>query len=240
MTARQRDQFYTARWGVTQALTRAVGAQKGQLEAALSALNGLLGGSPQPAKEAVSPLTVTSLVPSGPLPIVGRAFSKELFPRYLAGIRDSSMVWKPKGATVHHTGAPSLAQRPQGIQAQHMHNFRSWYRSLGWTHGPHLFIDEDEIWVFSPLTARGTHAVSFNYSHFGVEMLGNFDSEDPTTGRGAEVLDLAAFAVTALQRRFSLPPTSVNFHRDDPKTDKTCPGKKVTKALFAHKLAKYS
>lgn len=168
------------------------------------------------------------LVPAGQqLPIVGAAFSPEDFERYLSGLRDDAMSWRPTGVTIHHTAAPSLAQRPAGFETQHMRNLRSWYLSLGWSRGPHLFVDDHRIWVFSPLTARGTHAVSFNATHFGIEMLGDYDREDPTTGRGARVLDLSRRATAALCRRFGIPAGRINGHREDPQSSKTCPGRRV-------------
>jgi hypothetical protein len=173
------------------------------------------------------------LVPPGQtLPIVGVGFSAEDFARYLTGLRDDGMSWSPTGVTIHHTASPSLAMRPNGFETQHMRNLRSWYLSLGWSRGPHLFVDDHLIWVFSPLTARGVHAVSFNATHFGIEMLGNFDSEDPLSGRGARVLDLSRRATAALCERFEISTGRINGHRDDPKSSKTCPGRKVNLDAF--------
>lgn len=114
-----------------------------------------------------------------------------------------------------------------------MRNLRSFYHGqLGWSSGPHFFIDEDQAWAFTPVSRRGVHAKSFNATHIGIEMLGNYDTEDPNSGRGAEVLRMTAATAKALMRRFGLSASSINFHRDDPKTDKSCPGKRITKAAF--------
>ena len=167
------------------------------------------------------------LVPTGPLPIVGVGFSVADFERYLAGLRDDSMSWSPSGVTIHHTAAPSLAQRPNGWETQHMRNLRNWYLSLGWGRGPHLFTDEHRVWVFSPLTARGIHAVSFNATHIGIEMLGNYDTEDPLSGRGARVLQVSRAATALLCKRFGISTNRINGHRDDSRSTKTCPGRRV-------------
>ena len=75
---------------------------------------------------------------------------------------------------MHHTAAPSLAQRPRGLTIQHIRNIQNYYQSqLGWSSGPHLFIDDDQIFGMSSLERRGIHAVSFNRTHIGIEVLGN-------------------------------------------------------------------
>ncbi|MEM6917259.1 MAG: peptidoglycan recognition family protein, partial [Verrucomicrobiota bacterium] len=164
--------------------------------------------------------------PGNRMPIVGRRFSPSEFARYLAGINEGAMTWDPKGVTIHHMAAPSLAQRPDGLTTQHMRNLRSWYLHLGWSRAPHLFVDDHGIWVFSPLTSRGVHARSFNGTHIGLEMLGNFDSEDPNRGRGKKVLNLSMTATALLCDWLGVKASAVNGHRDDPRTSKSCPGRK--------------
>ncbi len=162
---------------------------------------------------------------------IKREFDPPAFQAYLAGLRWTA--WTPTGVTIHHCSAPSLAQRPDGFAQRHMDNLEYYYGfRLGWSAGPHLFIDDHKIWVFSPLTAKGVHATSFNRSDIGIEMLGNFDVEDPWSGRGLAVLELTCKAVCLIQARLHLAPGRVRFHRDDPKTTKTCPGRKVDKTRF--------
>lgn len=175
--------------------------------------------------------------PTQHFPIVGVGFTEAEFRQYLAGLPDA-MTWTPRGVTVHHTAAPSLAQRPAGWIEQHMRNLRGYYLGLGWSRGPHLFVDEHRIWVFSPLQNRGTHAVTFNSSHFGMELLGNYDSEDPGSGRGAGVVRMGRIAAALLCHRFRFAVSGVvgaaevNGHRDCPQTSKTCPGRKVDMGAF--------
>src|SRR5712692_11270909 len=52
---------------------------------------------------------------------------------------------------------------------------------------PHLFVADDLIWVFTPLTVSGVHSPSWNSITWGVEMVGNFDTEDFQDGPGAAV-----------------------------------------------------
>jgi hypothetical protein len=239
-----REHLFTARWYLNANQAVPTG---GPRESLLALLAPVLGGTPPaiPAptetaapreEEFVSgdlpPIkdVVWLVPPSKSFPIVGVAFTPAQFIAYLDGIDDSAMTWNPSAATIHHTASPSLAQRPDGFLTQHMFNLRSWYQSLGWNRGPHIFVDDKRIWVFSPLTAKGIHAVSFNSSAIGIEILGDYDNEDPKTGRGLAACTLAAQADAALRARFGI--TKRNFHRDDPKTSKTCPGRKITMEWF--------
>lgn len=168
---------------------------------------------------------------------VGKRWSPSSFPAYLATL--PRPAWA-KSVTVHHCAAPSLAQRPNGFLDQHLRNLESFYKTTkGWSSGPHAFTDEDEIHGMSPFTAPGVHAVSFNRSSIGFEMLGNYDVEDPLTGRGLLVCITTASAVRATLDWLGLPVNerTVLFHRDDPKTSKTCPGTKVKKDWFLNLVA---
>jgi len=162
--------------------------------------------------------------------IVGKSFGIEQFANYVAKLDLST--FKPELIVVHHTSAPSLAQRPNGILPAHIPNLRDYYEKLGWSAGPHLFVDDQQIWVFSPMTRRGVHAVSFNRNSWGLEMLGDYDSEDPKSGRGLAVMRNAAFAIRAMMVKLGKNSDCIRFHRDDPKTQKTCPGKKINKDWF--------
>lgn len=162
---------------------------------------------------------------------IKKPFTIEGLKDYLQTLNFSK--WKPSLIVVHHCAAPSLAQRPQGFIQQHMENLEDYYEDdLGWSGTPHIFTDEDQAWVFNPLTEPGTHAKSFNSTGIGIEMLGNYDVEDPWTGRGKQVLTFTAQVVKLLLDFFNLPIEAVKFHRDDPKTTKTCPGEKISKPIF--------
>ncbi len=142
------------------------------------------------------------------------------------------------GVTMHHTASPDLSQRPRGFTIQHMRNLVSYYRNnLGWSAGPHLFIDDDQIFGLSSLESRGVHAKSFNRSHLGIEVLGNYDREDPHSGRGAACWAMAAAAVRILLSRMHKDVEAINFHRDEPRTSKSCPGSKVDLSHFRSKVA---
>lgn len=168
--------------------------------------------------------------------ILNKAYFPDEFTSYLQTLKWPS--WKPSLVVIHHCAAPSLAQRPNGFLSQHMLNLQDFYESKGWSAGPHLFTDDDQIWTFSPMTSRGVHAVSFNATGIGIEMLGDYDSEDPWSGRGLAVLTTTAKAAKAILARLGLTPAAIRFHRDDPKTSKTCPGKKIRKEQFLELMAR--
>lgn len=160
---------------------------------------------------------------------VGKVWSSSSFGEYIRSVKKPSWV---KAVTLHHCAAPSLAQRPTGLTVQHIINIKSFYsNNLGWNRGPHFFIDEDQIFGMTPPTVPGIHAVSFNSSSIGIEVLGNYDVEDPLSGRGLECWKLTAKCTADLLDWIGVEANSqtVHFHRDDPKTSKTCPGTKVKK-----------
>lgn len=170
--------------------------------------------------------------------LVGRVWTPETFTRYL---RDVQLGWADS-VCVHHTAEPSLAQRPSGLKVQHIKNIQSFYEGLGWSAGPHLFVStDDQIFGMSSLWRRGVHAKSFNRSSIGLEMLGDFDNESPTSGRGLDVVETTAQTVAVLLMRMGLQANNetVLFHRDDPRTRKSCPGVLVNKAWFLDKVRGY-
>ena len=212
----QHDQLYTLRWWASKKV-----ADQETRDAMISIIDGLLG-------EQAPPKPLIPLYPGPEFPVVGRPILADGIDAY---VRSADPRWV-RGITIHHTAAPSLAQRPSGFLETHMHNFRSYYRGLGWSSGPHFFIDEDQAWAFSPIAKPGIHAKSFNRTHIGIEMLGDYDREDPWSGRGLQVLTMTAAIVAELLRSLNLDLSAVNFHREDPKSDKTCPGRRIEKAKF--------
>lgn len=168
------------------------------------------------------------------------------------GYENVGKVWTPKSlreyldtitkpawcnaVTLHHTASPSLAQRPSGFIAQHIRNLEDFYKNTkGWSAGPHLFADEDQLWGMCDFRKKGVHAVGFNSRAIGIEVLGDYSShggnESPKTGRGLECWKTTAAATKVLLDWLGLTPnkSTVVFHREDGVTSKDCPGNKVTK-----------
>jgi len=163
--------------------------------------------------------------------IIGKSFTPEEFDKYCHTL--SWVQWRPSFIVLHNTGVPSLAQRPNGLTIEHIHSLVSYYRdSQKWKAGPHLFVDDKQIWVFTPLTLSGTHSPSWNKLALGVEMLGDFSKELFTEGRGAKVRDNAVAAIASLSAVLGIDPTTMKLHKEDPKTTHDCPGKNVIKKDF--------
>lgn len=156
--------------------------------------------------------------------IVGKSFSAKEFKVYVNSLKWDT--WKPKFLVVHNTATPSLAQRPNGFSAQHIRNLETYYRDhQKWSAGPHLFIDDRQIWVFSALTAPGTHSPSWNGVAIGIEMLGDYNVESFTTGRGLAVREHTVWAIAQLSKKLDFGAAEFRFHNEDPKTTHDCPGK---------------
>ncbi|MFD1874494.1 hypothetical protein [Hymenobacter bucti] len=153
--------------------------------------------------------------------IVGAAFSPDTFDKYCHSLQ--WLAWRPSFMVLHNTAIPTLANRPTGLSHQHILNLQQYYRdTCGWSAGPHLFIDDRQIWVFTPLTVSGVHYPCFNKVALGIEMLGDYSQESFTSGRGLQVRH---HAVAAL----GLDPTTLKLHKENKCTDHVHPGKNVVK-----------
>jgi N-acetylmuramoyl-L-alanine amidase CwlA len=159
--------------------------------------------------------------------IVNKSFSPVAFDAYCNTLQWEN--WKPSFIVLHNTGVPSLAQRPDGLTEQHIQNLVSYYRDTKhWSAGPHLFVDDRQIWVFTPLTTPGVHSPSWNNASLGIEMLGNYETESFSEGRGLQVRQNAVAAIASLSKVLHLTPELLHFHKQDPATThKDCPGKNV-------------
>lgn len=174
--------------------------------------------------------------------LVGRVWTAESLGRELAGEKPPAWI---RAVVLHHTQIPDLAMRPRGLTIQHIITIADWYHrppdqgGLGWSSGPHFFLDEEQIFGMCDVRRRGVHARSFNASALGIEVLGNYDVEDPAAGRGLRCWrNAAALAGVLLGWLGRAPsPETVLFHRDDPNTGKSCPGRKVEKNWLLQLIA---
>jgi hypothetical protein len=170
--------------------------------------------------------------------IIGKVFSVELFEDYCTSITWEN--WRPSFIVLHNTAIPSLAQRPNGLTIEHLHNLEAYYRDTkGWSGGPHLFIDDFQIWAFTPLTVPGVHSPSWNSVSLGIEMLGDFENESFTTGRGLNVRKNAIATISILTSRLGLDIEKFKLHKEDPLTTHACPGKGVRKLEIIHEVEDY-
>lgn len=161
-------------------------------------------------------------------PIVGTRFSPSEFDDYVRSLVFTT--WRPQFVVVHNTGVPSIADRPLGYTAAQIQNLVTYYRDQqGWSAGPHCFVDQNGIWVFTPLTSRGVHSPSWNDVAWGIETLGAYETEAFTD-------PIHANLVACLATLHAVAPLDVNnlrFHKEDPNTTHTsCPGKNLNKAAL--------
>jgi hypothetical protein len=162
--------------------------------------------------------------------IVGASFTPATFDQYCHALH--WLQWRPSFVALHNTEVPSLQQRPQGLTHQHILDLEHYYRDTQrWNAGPHLFIDDRQIWVFTPLTVSGVHSPCFNKVALGVEMLGNYDTEAFDSGRGKLVHANTVAALATLHAVLGLQPSTLKLHKEDVcTTHQHCPGKNVQKA----------
>jgi hypothetical protein len=162
-------------------------------------------------------------------PIVGLSFNAAQFDSYCHSLQWTA--WRPSFIVLHNTATPSLAQRPQGFTKQHIQNLVGFYRDTqGWSAGPHLFIDDLQIWVFTPLTMSGVHSPSWNKLAIGIEMLGNYETDVFKSGRGLAVRKNAVAAMATMCAVLGIDPVTMRLHKEDALTTHACPGKNVSKS----------
>jgi hypothetical protein len=156
--------------------------------------------------------------------IVGRGFNSEEFQEYVSKIDFSETF--AKFVVVHNTSVPTLGQWHSVDPLSRMRGFTYYYRDqMKWSAGPHLFVADDKIWVFTPLTKTGVHSPSWNNRSFGVEIVLDGEAEPFTEPQKS----LAISAITTLHVAAKLNPDMLKFHHEDPLTTHKCPGKNIVK-----------
>ena len=159
--------------------------------------------------------------------IVGQGFTADAFANYVGAL--SFIAWRPSFVVLHNTAVPTFAQWHSVSGEQRMQNLQSFYRDTQkWSGGPHLFIADDLIWVFTPLTVPGVHSPSWNNVSWGVELVGDYATEHIVP----QLQENAISALTTLHGALGLDPSTLRLHREDPLTTHLCPGSSISKADF--------
>lgn len=163
--------------------------------------------------------------------IVGKGFLPGDFATYASSL--TFLAWRPQFVVLHNTARPRLSEWHSVTGAQRMKNLEDFYKNTQqWSAGPHLFIADDLIWVFTPLNVAGVHSPSWNSMSWGVEMVGDYNVEPFSS----QVCDNAISALTILHELVGLDPHTLRLHREDPKTTHDCPGKNVDKAEMIQRI----
>src|SRR5438876_5848600 len=163
--------------------------------------------------------------------IVGTGFTPQEFATYASSL--TFATWRPQFVVLHNTAAPTFAEWHAVRGVQRMKNLETFYRDTQhWSAGPHLFVADDLIWAFTPLTTPGVHSPSWNSMSWGVEMVGDYNVEP----FGASVRDNTVSALATLHALLGLDPHTLRLHKEDPKTTHDCPGKHVEKADIVQRI----
>jgi len=113
----------------------------------------------------------------------------------------------PDKLVLHHTWRPTKASwaGEKTIAALKRH-----YEGKGWPAGPHLFVAEDGIWLFSPMNKDGIHAGRLNKNSIGIEIVGDYDTEVWSGSIKTNALGV----IQMLLDRLGLGMNGLFFHRD--------------------------
>ena len=158
--------------------------------------------------------------------IIGQGFTLEQFDQYVGTVLFAA--WRPQFVVLHNTAIPKLSDWHSVSGEDRMRNLADFYQNVQhWSAGPHLFVADDLIWVFTPLNTSGVHSPSWNSISWGVEMVGDYNVES----FDAPLRDNAASALASLHAILGLDPNTLHLHKEDPlTTHKGCPGQNVDKA----------
>jgi peptidoglycan hydrolase-like protein with peptidoglycan-binding domain len=161
--------------------------------------------------------------------IIGKPMTVAQFNAYVDTL-DFRGKWKAQFCVLHNTAIPTFSAWHSVSGPARMNGLERYYRDVkDWSGGPHLFIADDYIWLFTPLWLPGVHAPSWNGVAWGVEMVGEYTSEK----LGFGVFNNTIGALAALHRIGGFSPDTIRLHKEDPKTTHDgCPGKNVEKATI--------
>jgi len=179
--------------------------------------------------------------------IINKRLTREEFTEYLRG-KDLGIL-PPNEVVVHHTWKPTIAQW-QGERS--ILGLKRYYEGKGWPAGPHIFVAEDGIWLFTDIYDVGIHAGTGNavwdkngkkiggykvagaklesYS-IGIEVVGNYDNK---VWEG-ETKKNALHVIRELKKKLDIGNSKVTFHRDYA-SYKSCPGWAITKEWLFNEL----
>jgi hypothetical protein len=128
---------------------------------------------------------------------------------------------------VHHTWKPT---KETWAGQKSIDGLKRYYEKKKWPVGPHLFIAEEGIWLFTPMRQDGIHAAGLNHCSIGIEVVGDYDAEVWSGGTKTNALG----AIKALMDRLLLKDKDIYFHRDI--SPKSCPGRAITKEWLFQEL----
>jgi len=162
------------------------------------------------------------------LKIINRRLSVQEFADYLKSYAFPTPT--PHKLVLHHTWRPTTEtwQGETSILA-----LKRYYEHKGWPAGPHIFVAEDGIWLFSPMNRDGIHAGTLNTQSIGLEVVGNYDH---TIWLGQTKFNALA-AISLLMKRLNLTSKQLHFHREV--STQSCPGYAISKTWLLRELERF-
>jgi len=162
----------------------------------------------------------------------------------------------PFSLVIHHTWKPKIKDwKGQST----ILGLKKYYENKGWSAGPHIFVADDGIWLFTDMYSVGIHAGTGNatYVHkdgrtykgysvpssirdyfnfklqsysIGIEIVGDYDNKIWSDN----IKRNALYCIKSLQLRLDISNENIFFHRDF--SQKTCPGKAISKSWLFSEL----
>ncbi len=201
----------------------------------------------------------------GPFLYIGEGLRAAAFDRYVSSYSFGRIP--PSYIVLHHTAIPSTlaARYPSGAvwdageegmseariyqkRVKQLDALAAYYEnSLGWDRGPHLFIDDRWIYLFTPMSAVGIHAKEGNaftkdgrlHYSIGIEVIGYYEKVTWPAPVAANVRTAAQALCGRLGIRPAYRPApvhspaahdlSLSSHRD---YKPGCPGAAITESYY--------
>lgn len=129
----------------------------------------------------------------------------------------------PERFTIHHSAVNFNRERDAG---QHIANIQSWGmgKDRNWTDIPYHFIIAPNGDIFEgrdPFTEGESNTTYDTSGHLQINLLGNFNEQDPTEEQLQSLVRLIGWA----HREFDIPTATIKAHRDFAPTG--CPGDRL-------------
>lgn len=153
-----------------------------------------------------------------PINIINRRLDLREFRDYISAFNFGAQP--ADKLVIHHTWRPTK-DKWQG--AHSIQGLKRYYEGKGWPAGPHIFVADDGIWLFSTMRLDGIHAGELNHRSIGIEVVGDYDNEKWTGKTKENALE----TIKLLMSQLGIDMQSIFFHRDV--SSKSCPGKAITK-----------
>ncbi len=178
-------------------------------------------------------------IKSPPMQIDGRCMSAQEFVRYIEGLDMPQPL--PIRFFLHHTWIPTREswKGHNTLLAMKRHYERQLWRDSqgrlreGWTVGPHLFVADDGIWLFSDIHYDGVGVYGHNHLSRHLEIVGNYNDELPK----GETLRNTIVALGVLHEKLGLDIANLHFHRDF--SSKSCPGWAIQKSWIIPQVQRW-